>query len=254
MNEEERCRKRLLDLAAQADRKGIVLFSDFLNLNEQNIYHQAKQQFATRTECFGGVACAERQMIAFVPDALSLWSDEPVEYPITALRVTPAAPRFAEALGHRDLLGSLMNLGLDRGKLGDIIIGDGAYFILCERGIAGFLTEQLTKVRHTAVRVTECGTDEIQSVQTVTECDGIVTSARIDAVIACVYRLSRSQTATLISQERVFINGKLTQNPSAACHPKDIISVRGHGRFIYLEEYGETKKGRLRFTYGVYGR
>ena len=252
MDEEERCRKRLLDLSRQADRRGIVLYSDFLNLNEQNIYHQMKQLFATRTECFGGVSCAERQMIAFIPDALSLWEEAAPDYPITALRVTPVSPRFAETLGHRDLLGALMNLGVDRGRIGDIIVGEGEYFILCERGMAGFLTDQLSRIRRTQVELSECAPDEIRSVQTITEHEGIVSSIRLDALIACVCKLSRSQTAGLFSQEKVFVGGKLVKNPAASCHPDDIISVRGYGRFVFLREYGETKKGRIRFAYGVY--
>lgn len=254
MNEEELCKKRLLDLSGQADRRGIALFSDFLNLNEQNIYHQIRQLFATRTESFGGVSYAERQMIAFIPDALSLWGDTEIAFPITALRAVPASPRFAEALGHRDILGALMNLGIDRGRIGDIIVGDGEYFILCERGIAEFVTDQLRQIRHTAVRLEACAADEIRSVQTITECDGIITSVRLDAVIACICHLSRSQAAALITKEKVFVGGKLMHNPSAACHPQDIISVRGYGRFVFLKEYGETKKGRIRFVYGVYGR
>ena len=83
MNEQELCKKRLLDLSRQADRKGIVLFSDFLNLNELNIYHQCESEFATKTESFGGVSYAERQIIAFIPDALYYeWT-----YPIAALKV-----------------------------------------------------------------------------------------------------------------------------------------------------------------------
>ncbi len=207
MNEQDLCQKRLLDLSRQADRKGIVLFSDFLNLNELNIYHQSEKLFATRTECFGGIPCAERQMIAFLPDALYYdW-----EYPISALKITPAYPKFAEKLGHRDILGSLMQLGIDRCKLGDILVGES------------FQSQ-----------------------------DGIVTSDRIDAVIACVYHLSRSQASLLLRQEKVFVSGKLMQNPSYTCHADDIISVRGYGRFIYRGEYGTTGKGRLKIHYDLY--
>ena len=94
MNEQDLCQKRLLDLSRQADRKGIVLFSDFLNLNELNIYHQSEKLFATRTECFGGIPCAERQMIAFLPDALYYdW-----EYPISALKTHRLIPNLPRSL------------------------------------------------------------------------------------------------------------------------------------------------------------
>ena len=70
MNEQELCKKRLIDLSKQADIKGIVTFSDFLNLNEQNIFHMTKKDLYTKTKVFGGYENAERQMVAFIPDAL----------------------------------------------------------------------------------------------------------------------------------------------------------------------------------------
>ena len=88
MNEQELCKKRLIDLSKQANRKGIVLFSDFLNLNEQNIYQQNLKFYESKTESFGGVDFAERQIIAFIPDALYYeW-----EYPIVALKISPTFP------------------------------------------------------------------------------------------------------------------------------------------------------------------
>ena len=69
MNEQELCKKRLIDLSKQADRKGIVTFSTFLNLNEQNIYHTIQKELFTQVKLFGGYDGAERQMIGVIPDA-----------------------------------------------------------------------------------------------------------------------------------------------------------------------------------------
>lgn len=248
MNEQELCRKRLLDLSRQANRKEIVLFSDFLNLNELNIYHQSEKLFETRTESFGGVPYAERQMIAFLPDALYYdW-----EYPITALKITPAYPKFAEQLGHRDILGSIMQLGVDRGKLGDIIIGNGEYYLLCEEGIADYFTTNLDKVRHTLVKLEPCQASNLAIIQEFESHEGIVTSNRLDSILACVHKLSRSQASELIRQEKVFVNGKQMQNLTYTCQSDDIVSVRGYGRFIYRKEYGVTGKGRLKIQYDLY--
>jgi len=248
MNEQELCKKRLIDLSKQANRKGIVLFSDFLNLNELNIYHQSEKLFETKTESFGGVPYAERQIIAFIPDALCYeWN-----YPITALRITPAYPKFSEKLGHRDILGAIMKLGVDRSKIGDIIVGDGVYYLLCEENIADYFKENLDKIRHTIVKLEACSPDTITITQELEEKDGIITSNRLDSVIACVHKLSRSQALELFRQEKVFVNGKMTTNVTYTCHAGDIISVRGYGRFIYLSEHGETNKGRLKFKYNLY--
>lgn len=248
MNEQELIRKRLMDLSRQANRKGIVLFSDFLNLNELNIYHQSEKLFETKTESFGGVPFAERQMIAFLPDALYYaWN-----YPITAFRIRPAYPKFAEKLGHRDILGSIMNLGVDRGKIGDIIPGDDVWYLLCTSNIADYFRENLTKVRHTPVILEECQPEEISETQTPEDLTGIITSNRLDSMIACVYRLSRSQSLELFHREKVFVNGRMTTSVTYACRAGDVISVRGFGRFVYGSLQGETNKGRLKFHYRLY--
>ncbi len=248
MNEQELCKKRLIDLSRQAERKGIVLFSDFLNLNELNIYHQTEKFFETKTESFGGVPYAERQIIAFIPDALCYeWS-----YPITALCIKPLYPKYAEKLGHRDILGAIMKLGVDRSKLGDIIIGDGIYYLLCEEDIAGYFIENLDKIRHTLVKLETCSMESLTIQQDFEEKDGIITSNRLDSVVACVYKLSRSQALNLFRQEKIYVNGRLIENVTYSCHEGDIVSVRGYGRFIYVREYGETNKGRLKFQYNLY--
>lgn len=256
MNEQELCKKRLLDLSRQADRKGIVLFSDFLNLNELNIYHQCENLFACRSESFGGIPYAERQMVAFLPDAFCLRrsyeEDLGLEYPITALKVVPAYPKFAEKLGHRDLLGSIMNLGVERSKIGDILMGEDCAYILCEKNMAPYFMENLEKVRHTLVKLSAVSCDEITVQQNLVEKEGIITSNRLDAVIACVHKLSRSQALELLRQEKVFVNGKTIQNPTYSCQKDDIVSVRGFGRFIYQSDYGATNKGRLKIKYQLY--
>lgn len=248
MNEQELCKKRLLDLSKQANRKGIVLFSDFLNLNELNIYHQCEKLFETKTEAFGGVEFAERQIIAFIPDALYYeW-----EFPISILRAMPVYPKFAEKLGHRDVLGSIMNLGIDRSKIGDIIVSENQYFIFCEESVAGYFMENLDKIRHTVVKLEEVTVDALEIQQKFQEKDGIVTSNRLDSIIACVYKLSRSQALELLKAEKIFVNGKCVQNPSYHCKAEEIISVRGYGRFVFLTESGETNKGRIRIRYKIY--
>ena len=97
--------KRIRELANLSYRRDIVTFSDFLNLNEQNIVNNRKESdsWCGVAEGFGGYEQAERQMIAFHPDALAFtW-----EYPITCLKAEPKAKKFSEDLGHRDYLGAI---------------------------------------------------------------------------------------------------------------------------------------------------
>ena len=248
MNEQELCKKRLIDLSKQANRKGIVLFSDFLNLNERNIYQQNLKFFESKTESFGGVEFAERQIIAFIPDALYYeWN-----YPIIALKVTPSYPKFAEKLTHRDILGALMHMGIDRGKIGDIFVAEDVYYIICEESIADYFIESIEKIRHTIVKLSHVSLDDLKTIQNLKEMNGIVTSNRLDSILACVFKLSRSQALDLLRAEKVFVNGKMVQNPSYTIKPNEIISLRGYGRFVFVKESGVTGKGRIKIEYKLY--
>ena len=109
MNKDEFFIKRIRELANLSYQRDIVTFSDFLNLNEQNIVNEQKNQMpGVITECSGGYEQAERQMVAFHPDALLF----PWEYPITCLKIEPLAAKFSESLTHRDFLGAVLNLGI----------------------------------------------------------------------------------------------------------------------------------------------
>jgi RNA-binding protein YlmH len=252
MNEQELCRKRLLDLSKQARYKGRVVFSDFLNLNELNIYHQLEKEFDCSTESSGGIPYAERQIVAFIPDALYYADEQTIEYPICAIKISPSHPKFAEKLSHRDILGSIMSLGVDRSKIGDIVISDEGYFMLCEESIADYFIDNLTQIRHTSVKLAYTDCDGIETCNNLTEKEGIVSSNRLDAMISCVYKLSRSDSMMYITSEKVFVNGRTITNSNYSCKDGDIVSVRGMGRFIFTAQSGLTNKGRLKIKYQLY--
>ena len=228
MNEQELCRKRLLDLSRQADRKGIVLFSDFLNLNEQNIFHSLQKELYTTAELSGGYEQAERQMVAFIPDALCYeWS-----YPFVCIHAVPQYPKYAEKLTHRDVLGAL---------------------IFCSETISDFIMDQFTQIRHTMIRssiIEDVSTLKVHPV--FEEHDDMVASNRIDAIIARAYHLSRSEAAAYLTAEKVFINGRCITNCNQSCDNGDIVSVRQKGRFVFETDQSLSKKGKLRVRFMIY--
>lgn len=243
MNEQELCKKRLIDLSNQANMKEIVTFSDFLNLNELHIYHTTKSLFYTATKSFGGYENAERQMIAFIPDALCYeW-----QYPITCIQIEPLYPKFAEKLTHRDMLGALMNLGIDRGKIGDIVCIDQSFYVFADEMIASFLMENITQVKHTMMKKTLI--DDVAHLQVQPEFEEryeMIASNRIDCIIAKAYHMSRSQAAEVLIAEKVFIDGKCITNCNQSCNSGSIVSVRGNGRFVFETGDELSKKGKLK--------
>ena len=247
--EEVMLQKRLIELSKIAYQRDIVTFSDFLNLNELNILHSIpKNELHTKYVTFGGYEYSERQMVAFLPDALCY----EYEYPISILKISPLQKKFSEELSHRDYLGSIMNLGIDRSKLGDILVEeDYAILFACE-SLESYLKEELTRIRHTSVMITSLEQQDFVYVPKVQEIKGSISSVRLDSLLALAFHSSRSKLVAYIEAGKVFVNGKLVTSNGYQVKENDIISVRGLGRFRYKEVSSQTKKGRCFVTVELY--
>ena len=153
--------------------------------------------------------------------------------------------KFADALTHRDFLGALMNLGIERSTLGDIYIEDKTGYLFCLKSMAEYITENLTRIRHTSVQCTVCEEPPVFLQKEPEEKLIQISSARTDALIAGVYHLSRTESNELFREQKVFINGRLCENNSRALKEGDQITVRGYGKFTYEGEKGLSRKGKV---------
>lgn len=243
------CEKRFVDLSRQADRKGIVCFSDFLTIHELHILRDAAPRLYSTYEVSGGYPHAERQMAAFLPDALIFsWN-----YPIDCIRIQPSYPKFAEELTHRDILGALMSLGLERDKLGDIVVDQGSYYLFLKQEMSSYITEELREIRHTQVTCCPVPPDTAANITPrMAEHQGIITSNRLDNVISALTGGSRSQSAALIQSGKICVNGSECLHNTYICKLDDVISIRGVGKFIFDGVTGETKKNRIKIVYRKY--
>lgn len=251
MEEKEGLKKRFKELADKSWQNNVYMFTGFLGLSELSCFYEMERELSfVPSEAFGGFEGAERVMIRF-GSAEDFGYEE--EFPIVCLKISPLMQKFADDLGHRDILGALMNLGIDRSTLGDIILKDNQGYVFCMRSIAPFIMENLGKVRHTSVLCAE--TKEIPSVreEELAEMTIQVSSERIDGVMARVYKLSRSDSVELFRQKKVFVNGRLCENNNRILKAQDKVSVRGYGRFLYKEPQGVSKKGKLHVRILVYG-
>ena len=240
--------KRFLDLSKQANRKGIVTFSDFLSLSEQTILQQNKEKLESEYRMSGGYEYAERQMVAFIPDALFYEWD----YPMQCVRIRPTYPKFAEKLTHRDVLGALMSLGIERAKIGDLIVNDAEMLFFAKEEIVPYLIDQLSAIRHTVVTLEPTAARQIDYQPRFEEREAIVTSNRLDAVIAAICKLSRSAALRLIQEGKIFVNGAECLHNTYYCKQGDLLSIRGFGKVRFGETLGVTKKDRIRFSYQIF--
>lgn len=246
----QQLKKRLLELAARSYEDGIYTFTSFLGPSEQQVFYEVQGEVAyAGFGMEGGSPLCERKMIRFGAEE-SLGYEEP--YPIRCFKIQPLMPKFAEHLLHRDFLGAIMNLGIERSTVGDIFVQDKEAIVFCQESIAPYLTQQLTQVRHTQVNCVMTEAAEELKAPVTEKLSLSVASSRIDAVISRLYNLPRSQGMELFKAGRVYVNGRLTENNSYMLKENDGVTVRGFGRFVYTGEQGETRKGRTRAGVEVY--
>ena len=245
-NESKQLINRFLELSARAQDRGYWTETEFLTPADQDILFQLHCPVSPLFT--GGYVGAERRIAAFGSEELC---GMPYSSSIVCLRMEPAAQKFADVLTHRDFLGALIHLGIRREVLGDIAIADNVGYLFCLESIAPYILENLTKVKHTSIRCALTDPPALLS-QPPEPRAFVVSSERLDALIAAVYNRSRNQGKTLIQEGKVFVDSRLHQNPSAVLKPGAMVSVRGLGRFCYEGIQRETKKNRLRVIVRVY--
>lgn len=264
--EEQILKKHFEDLSRMAYLRGFPFFSDYIALTERELTLQAvKAQFpslpatASPVSFYGGYPDAERVIAAFLPEA-AYPSPAPEEYPLSCIRIKPVNRKFSEELTHRDYLGTVMGLGLERDQIGDIVIrhegNTGAEFIVayvfCKQDKTELLLE-LNRIRHTTVRAEQVDVSEtLHWTPEYKDISGSVSSLRLDAVLSIAIRASRTQSLHIIRDGNIYINGRCCTENAKLLKDGDILSVRGHGKYLFRHNGAVSKKGRYQITVKQY--
>lgn len=249
-SEEEFLQKRFVDLANQSYRNNIYTFTGFLSAAEQDLFYRTVPQIGSVSYSLsGGVEGCERQILRFGSKE-QLGYEEP--FPICCVEIRPTAPKFADRLTHRDFLGALMNLGIERGTLGDIFIKEHTGYVFCHEKVADYMLANVERIRHTSVKCRRLKEAPEAVKPTLKQENLIVSSERLDGIVSKLFHLSRSQSLLLFREKKVFVNGRCVEHNSGICKDGDVVSVRGFGKFIYRGFVHETKKGNLSITLDRY--
>lgn len=234
--------RHLLDLCVRSERAGIWTYSGFLSLAEQDDFIRFPESARYDYSFDGGYEAAERKLlVAGNADTVGY----PPDPPIRVIAVKPASPKFTEDLSHRDYLGAILNLGIERSLIGDILVQEKQAWFFCLDSAADFLASSLTRVRNTTVSASMVSGD-IPELQPRFESVRLnVASERLDAVLSAFTGLSRARTEPLFSGEKVFVNGRVVTDKSMKLKDGDVFSVRGFGKAVYDGIEYETRKSRL---------
>lgn len=232
--------RHLLDLCRRSEKTGTWQYSGFLSPAEQDDFLSSREAAGLSFRLEGGYENAERKILAAGDDAEA----GPPQIPVCVIAVRPKSDKYAEELSHRDYLGAILGLGIERSLIGDILVREKRAWFFCLSSAAEMLESSLNQVRRTAV-VAERTTADIPELQPRYATQRMnVASERLDAVVAAFAGLSRGQADKLFAAGKVYVNGRMMTDRSHLLKPGDVLSVRGTGKAIYDGIEYETKKNR----------
>ncbi len=246
----------IFDLCERRDGRNVITASDFLSESDahsaENLINTVK---AENYMFFGGYGDAERKCVVFLPDYYTEddIKDEPSLCDIGYIEA--AVDKFNEKeanFSHRDVLGSLMGLGIERHLIGDIIADGGKAVFAVKSKIVPFITENLIKISRYPVTVTVYDKYEMTQKQDYVSGSDTVASMRLDAVISSVFSVSRTVASDAINGGLVSVNGIAASKPDRTVNEGDKLSLRGNGKAVIDSVGGFSKKGRIRFSYRRY--
>ncbi len=235
---------RLYDTVNISERTNKPKFLGFLSAEQAVFAYNVLSKLDLSYEFYGGYEDANRVMLGCFPD----WAEN-IEFPITAVT---AEFRKVDALTHRDVLGSLMALGLKRETVGDILIEEGrAVIFLCSEN-ADYVISQISKIGRVGVALKIGCVHPLPKTGEMIEQSVTVASERLDCVVSALIGVSRNKALEKIEQSLVTVNSVVTEKVTARVTDGDIISVRSKGKFIIESIQNKTKKDRLILKYKKY--
>ena len=244
--------RRVAELAA-AVRYGGVRFFGFLDERGRELAEACMNREGAVGCFWGGFDGAGRWYLGHGCEEAPM----PEAFPLTAVRITCWLPGrtvpTAGLPGHRDYLGALLGLGIERDRVGDILVDGASAICFLEKKIAQVVWQELTEVGRFTVQLEEVRAEECVGLAFRTEQLTVnVASLRLDAVLAALLRLSRSDAAAMITHGAVSVGHIVRTQPHLELQEQDILSIRGHGRYRVGQVGSLSKKGRLWLTIEKY--
>lgn len=236
---------KMLDKIKLVDARNRFEHTDFLDLAQKHLLEDIlNKRKVSNYKFFGGFEQAERTMLFLFPDTYN--NDKVFEQVISVIRITLPKEQW-KTLEHKSYLGAIIKLGLERKKVGDIIVKDDGADIVVSTEIEKFLLNNLTELkRFQKAEIERLNISEINYVEKEKQVFKInVPSMRLDAIVGELAKVSRSIANNYIMQERVFVDFKQELRNSRQMKEGAIITIRGKGRFTIAKILGETRSKRI---------
>ena len=236
----------LLDLCETALKSSVAVWTPFLSQALANWLEGIIRQENLVYRSEGGFPEPERARFLISSEERDIEKARSEVVVLSAQAIDPHG-----VLEHRQILGSLMGLGLKRDLIGDIRPVQQGLCVAVSEEIANYLAREWNKAGRERIRVQRIEGELELLPDSGEERRITVASSRLDAVASSSFNMSRTVVQELISQGKVKRNDLVVIKTDTEVKPGDIISCRGYGR-IRLLDSSETRKGRIAWNTVLY--
>lgn len=231
--------RKILDKIETVLNRHTIEATDFLDPYEMYLAKSALNSFMDLDyHKDGGYSEAERNIITLYPEYIF---KEDIGQSISSLKIEG----YSKGTEHKDFLGAILNLGLKRNKIGDILVYDDYCIVIVKDEIKDYILYNLEKIKRSKVNVSvyECN-KIIPPEGKYNEIDRFLSSLRLDSAISAAFNLSRKESMDSIKNGDVKVNFENIEKPSEELDEGDLISVRGYGRFLLYNVKGKSKRDK----------
>ena len=224
--------------------KNIPMFGK--NFYTPNIWSWFEKNLSSKdfkVETNGFFEDAERRMISF-----NNVYENP--FPMKLIKIQNTS-KFSN-LTHRDFLGGILSIGIERNKIGDLLVDKNICYVPVYDEIENFVVYNIDKISKVV-----CSAEVIEDFELLPKVNFkeeiiLVSSLRIDGIISRIINISRSKAAAMIEQGQVLINYVKIKDKSYELKGEERITIRGFGKFILGNSIGNSKSGRIKIIIKKY--
>lgn len=238
----------ILDKIKFVATKNKIENTNFLNMQQIDLVEVFLKKIKyTNYILWGGYETAERKVLILYPDKLNENMVSKNYSKIMNIVRIKLSENECGKYSHRNYLGAIIKLGIEREKVGDILVSNEGADLIVSKEISKYLIQELPMLkRFESSNIIEEKIEKLNKVEPKVELVNIIVpSARLDNFVSDLARTSRTKAIEIIKEERVFVNGKLELKTSKQIKENDIITIRGKGRFVVKEFSGTTRSGRI---------
>lgn len=158
-----------------------------------------------------------------------------------------------EKLRHQDVLGSLFSLNIDSSCFGDVVFYEDSYYVFIIDELEKYIKNNLNMIGKNKVSLEEVNIDALKNYKrSYEQHEIIISSIRIDNVVAAIINSSRSKALEKIKNKEVIVNYDIISKGSYLLKENDVFSIRKYGKYKFVGIIKNTKKDNYVVRYLKY--